>query len=108
MMHRKPDESGTNNERAHTESALQVDTDSMTISANQETAMDLAAEDSASLKNEFNENTIEKSQLGTPTMETIQSAETATINTFQTSTADSTEFFESSYYYIIEVRISLK
>ena len=104
-MHRKPDDIANNSEQAHTESPLQVDTDSMTISANQRAGLDLAAEESASLKNEFDENTIDSNPVSTQTM---QSAETVTINTFQTSTADSTEFFQSSYYYIIEVRISLK
>ena len=103
MMHRKPDDIANDSEQAHT--ALQVDTDSMTNSANQRAGLDLAAEESASLKNEFDENTIDSNPVSTQTM---QSAETVTINTFQTSTADSTEFFQSSYYYIIEVRISLR
>ena len=107
-MHRKPDDIANDSEQAHTESALQIDTDSMTISANQKTVLDLAVEESASLKNEFDEKIIENSQPGTHMTQTMQSAETVTINTFQTSTADSTEFFQSSYYYIIEVRISLK
>ena len=107
-MHRKPDDIATDSEQAHTESALQIDTDSMTISTNQRTIMDLAAEKGASFKNEFDEDITEISPVSTETMQTMQSVETATINTFQTSTADKTEFFQSSYYYIIEVRISLK
>ena len=104
-MHRKPDEILGDIEQAHNaESAFQVDSDSMIISANQMAAIDLAANESASLKSQLNEDIIET----TETIQTIQSAKTETINTFQTSTADSTEFFQSSYYYIIEVRISLK
>ena len=100
MMHRKPDEILGDIEQAHNaESAFQVDTDSMTISANQMTALS-SANHNANFNTEINQTT--------ETMQTIQSAKTETINTFQTSTADSTEFFQSSYYYIIEVRISLK
>ena len=107
-MHRKPDDNTSDGEQPQTEKALQVDTDSMTISTNQRTVLELAAHESASLKNEFDEDTIDSNPVSTEMMQTMQSAETVTVNTFQTSTADSTEFFQSSYYYIIEVRISLK
>ena len=109
MMYRKPDDSLSNIEHVHnTESASQDDVDSITVSSSLNTALDLAANESASLKNEFAEDTTEKSQENTKKMQTMQSVQTETINTFQTSTADSTEFFQSSYYYIIEVRISLR
>ena len=101
MMYRKPDDSPSNNEIRNTEITSQDDVDSMAVSSNQQTVLDLAANESASLKNEFGLETTEN-------MQTMQSVQTETINTFQTSTADSTEFFQSSYYYIIEVRISLR
>ena len=101
MMHRKPDDDPSNNEIHKTEITSEDDVDSMTVSSNQKTALDLAANESASLKNEFGLETTEN-------MKTMQSVQTETINTFQISTADSTEFFQSSYYYIIEVRISLR
>ena len=101
MMHRKPDDSPSNNEIHNTEITSQDDVDSMAVSSNQQTALDLAAHESASLKNDFG-------MESTVNMQTMQSVQTETINTFQTSTADSTEFFQSSYYYIIEVRISLR
>ncbi len=84
MMFRKPDET-------------------IAVSTNQRNALDLAANESASLKNEF-----ENSPSSTEPIQTIQSVQTETINTFQTSTVDSTEFFQPNYYYIIKVRISLK
>ena len=109
MMYRKPEDSLSNIEHVHnTDSASQADVDSITVSSSLNTALDLAANESASLKNEFAEDTTEKSQENTKKMQTMQSVQTETINTFQTSTADSTEFFQSSYYYIIEVRISLR
>ena len=104
MMYRKPDDSPSNIEIHNTGITSQDDVDSMAVSSNQQNALDLAANESASLKNEFGLETTENMQ----TTQTMQSVQTETINTFQTSTADSTEFFQSSYYYIIEVRISLR
>ena len=110
MMHRKPDDSLISNieQVDKTEKAFQDDVDSVTISSNQKTALDLAANESASLKNKFTGHTAQSGLETTEKMNTMQSVQTETINTFQTSTADSTEFFQSSYYYIIEVRISIR
>ena len=109
MMYRKPDDSLSNIEHVlNTESASQDDVGSVTVSSSLNTALDLAANESASLKNVFAGDTTESGLENTGKMQTMQSVQTETINTFQTSTADSTEFFHSSYYYIIEVRISLR
>ena len=62
MMHRKPDDSPSNNEIHNTEITSQDDVDSMTVSSNQQTALDLAANESASLKNEFGLETTENMQ----------------------------------------------
>ena len=109
MMYRKPEDSLSNIEHVHnTDTVSKDDADSITVSSSLNTALDLAANESASLKNEFAEDTTESGLENTEKMQTMQSVQTETINTFQTSTADSTEFFQSSYYYIIEVRISLR
>ena len=110
MMHRKPDDSLISNieQVDKTEKAFQDDVDSVTISSNQKSALHLTANESASLKNEFTEDTAQNGLENTEKMNTMQSVQTETINTFQTSTADSTEFFQSSYYYVIEVRISIR
>jgi len=109
MMYRKPDDSLSNIEHVHnTESASQDDVYSITVSSSLNTALDLAADESASLQNEFAEDTTEKGLERIEKMQTMQSVQTETINTFQTTAADATEFFQSSYYYIIEVRISLR
>ena len=108
-MHRKPDDSLSNIEQVDkTEKAFQDHVDSVTISSNQKSALHLAANESAHLKNEFTEDTVQNGLENTEKMNTMQSVQTETINTFQTSTADSTEFFQASYYYIIEVRISIR
>ena len=109
MMYRKPDDSLRNIEHVHnTESASQDDVDSITVSSSLDTALDLAVNESASLKNEFAEDTTESGLESTEKMQTMQSVQTETINTFQTTAADATKFFQSSYYYIIEARISLR
>ena len=74
MMHRKPDDSPSNNEIHNTEIISQDDVDSMAVSSNQQTALDLAANESASLKNEFAGDTTESGLENTGKMQTMQAS----------------------------------